>query len=91
MFKLNIESTKDITELHINFADGTSTVVENGKSGISNEHQAKQADNVDSLTSGDYNLSDYDTPQVSSVPVEKPSIPDVNDVKVSQELQNLNI
>lgn len=29
MFKLNIECSKDIDELHINFSDGTSAVVEN--------------------------------------------------------------
>ena len=29
MFKLNIESSKDITELHINFADGTCTTIGN--------------------------------------------------------------
>lgn len=28
MFKLNIECSKDISELHINFTDGTSAVVE---------------------------------------------------------------
>ena len=31
MFKLNIECTKDISELHINFTDGTSAVVESGE------------------------------------------------------------
>jgi hypothetical protein len=31
MFKLNIECTRDIDELHINFSDGTSTIVDRNK------------------------------------------------------------
>jgi len=50
MFKLNIECSKDIQELHINFADGTSSElgVNNEQKGGSDNETEKTFDNVNS-------------------------------------------
>jgi hypothetical protein len=44
MFKLNIECTKDISFLKINFADGTSTVIEDNPSASSLSKETKKKD-----------------------------------------------
>ncbi len=44
MFKLNIECTKDISFLKINFADGTSTVIEDKPSASSLPKETKKKD-----------------------------------------------
>ena len=102
MFKLLIECSKDIDELHINFSDGTSTAVE--KSDKKNQKESEPAEPVDSKKNekvikdnkeprkklDSYLDTDVDY-SISQEVVEKPSIPDVErPPKVSDELQNFN-
>ena len=102
MFKLLIECSKDIDELHINFSDGTSTVVE--KPDKKNQKGSEPAEPVDSKKSekvikdnkeprkklDSYLDTDVDY-SISQETIEKPSIPDIErPPKVSDELQNFN-
>lgn len=105
MFKLNIECTKDISELHINFTDGTSAVVENTSpmspmSKAKSEKAEKSRKNLIQKPKDDENfnvdpresLYDYDenVPEVSKEVVKLPEIPEPHrDVKVAKELHNL--
>lgn len=91
MFKLNIECTKDIDELHINFSDGTATTVSkpvkntkiHSKSSASSIKQSNKRDILDT----DINFE--------SVSQEIVSLPDIGiterAVNVAEELQNLDI
>lgn len=101
MFKLNIECTKDISELHINFTDGTTAVVENTPKinapspKKSPRPRAKSEVDLDEVKNYDPRFKDYDyedpVPVVSKERVKLPEIPDIKrDVKVAEELQNLD-
>lgn len=104
MFKLNIECTKDISELHINFTDGTSAVVEGPKTDKTEETK-KTAPAVKPKKVKDSNgetfrrdpredMYDYDdtvTDVISKEVVKLPEIPEKNRaVKVASELHNLD-
>ena len=85
MFKLNIECTKDISFLKINFTDGTNTVVENK----SPKETKKGSKNYMDSTLPTDDKFDYTS---SSQNVKLPDLPDIKrPVKVADELQNLNI
>lgn len=99
MFKLNIESTKDINELHITFADGTSVVTSSGSSAmvsaprVPREPKQAQAEKQQSPVRQEKMLdTDADFGNVSQDVV---SLPEINrsarPVKVAAELQNLDI
>ena len=105
MFKLLIECSKDIDELHINFSDGTSTVVE--KSDKKNQKGSEPVESVEPVNSkkSEKIIKDNKEPRkkldsyldtdvdysISQEVVEKPSIPDIErPPKVSDELQNFN-
>ena len=102
MFKLLIECSKDIDELHINFSDGTSTVVE--KPDKKNQKESESVESIDSKKS-EKTIKDNKEPRkkldsyldtdvdysISQEVDEKPSIPDIKrPPKVSDELQNFN-
>lgn len=91
MFKLNIECTKDISELHINFTDGTSAVVEKPSTPVAKSPKPK----VEKQERVDPRFRDFDEEPVQAVSNERiklPEIPEVKrDVKVASELQNLDI
>lgn len=98
MFKLNIECTKDISELHINFTDGTSAVVEGPKKEVSplpkSPKPKKEKVDVPEESFVDPRFNDYDYEEpvpVSRERVKLPEIPDVKrEVKVAEELHNLD-
>jgi len=46
MFKLNIECTKDIDELHINFSDGSSVVTTGGDNSNSNRNKTREETSI---------------------------------------------
>lgn len=90
MFKLLIECSKDIDELHINFSDGTSSVIEKP-----DKKTEKVKDTYKEIKEPRKKLDSYlDTDidySISQEIVEKPSIPDIErPPKVSDELQNFN-
>ena len=91
MFKLNIESSRDIDELHINFSDGTSTI-------IPKKRQVSKS--VDSEVKEKSNPGRKDQVLDTSVdygPVSQEivSLPEIEtsdrSVSVAPELQNLDI
>lgn len=105
MFKLNIECSKDISELHINFTDGTCSTV--GTPNIPKKQKEfneikeikekpkkeksvlKAEEFIDSEDISDW--GDYSTPVVSEkVELPKIEIPE-RAVKVDSNLQNLEI
>lgn len=97
-FRLLIECTKDIDELHINFSDGTSSVVskdnkpkqeksENNES-IKNS-KPKEKEHRKSLDT--YLDTEDDITPIKSEKIELPVIPDKQSFKVADELQNLDI
>jgi len=98
-FKLLIECTKDIDELSINFTDGTS-VVKESKTTKPTEPTEEEHTHVHHETPND-NLTVHEpdnnwfeeTPDADSTKVTLPKIePAVReDVKIAQELQNLDI
>lgn len=99
-FRLLIECSKDIDELHINFSDGTSSVVEKPKqiekhkttkeskeSKESKEHKEPKEPRKALDTYLDTE-EDYSTQQEI---IKKPEIAELNrPAKVSDELQNLD-
>lgn len=93
MFKLSIECTKDISELHINFTDGTSAMVENTPKSRNipqalkkdaNPTERKNFAPIKPLVNDEINLKQ-----------EKVHLPDIETrsrpVKVAEELQNLDL
>lgn len=93
MFKLLIECSKDIDELHINFSDGTSTVVE--KPDKPKEIKEPKVQKIDTIKEPRKKLEQYlNTDEDFTTKheiIEKPIIPDTNrPPKVSDELQNLD-
>ena len=101
-FKLLIECSKDIDELHINFSDGTSSVV--SKEPKENKTEKIQKENKESnepskpkepILSKRKNLEEYldtDTDfSINQEVIEKPVIQDlIRPPKVTDELQNLD-
>jgi len=99
MFTLNIECSRDIDELHINFVDGTSSIVSREK----NEKSLKKNDTSDKKDSPQKKAPreifqrddelDLDMEfNITQDIIEKPVIPDaLRDVLVSNEIQNLEI
>lgn len=98
MFKLSIECSKDISELHINFVDGTSAVVENTPDTKNSTIPNALKKNTPKVTRNDKPLTPFDmtesqnTNQVSQEKVKLPDIQPISrPVKVADELQNLDI
>lgn len=97
MFKLSIECTKDISELHINFTDGTSAIVEQpDKPSSKNIPKALKKNTSERPLNPLKPLSEFD--DVSDVPTvqqSKVKLPDIEarsrPVKVAEELQNLDL
>lgn len=96
-FRLLIECSKDIDELHINFSDGTSSVVENPKQ-IEKPKTTKESKDYKepkepkeprkALDTYLDTEEDYSTQQEI---IKKPEIAELNrPAKVSDELQNLD-
>lgn len=100
VFKLSIECSKDISELHINFADGTSAVVENTPSETPETPEKnstipnalkKNTPKV-SRTTKPFTPIDMSETQVNQDKVKLPDIQPISrPVKVADELQNLDI
>lgn len=97
VFKLSIECSKDISEIHINFSDGTSAVVENAPSEtpekISTVPNAlkKNAPKVSRINKP-FTPIDMSETQVNQDKVKLPDIQPISrPVKVADELQNLDI
>lgn len=103
MFKLSIECSKDISELHINFTDGTSAVVENTPSKTPETPEKnstipnalkKNAPKVSRTTKPftPIDMSEMTETQVNQDKVKLPDIQPISrPVKVADELQNLDI
>lgn len=95
-FKLLIECSKDIDELHINFSDGTSSVV--SKEPKENKTEKIQKENKESkepILPKRKNLEEYldtDTDfSINQEVIEKPVIQDlIRPPKITDELQNLD-
>lgn len=94
MFKLNIECTKDIDFLKINFADGTSSVIsspEKVKQNKPEKHDVPKETKVEKKS--DYLPVDGDSNYMykSNEKVKLPEIKETNrPIKVASELQNLD-
>jgi len=101
-FELNIKSSKDITSLSINFADGTSTVTSSNK--VEKIHkEPKNNSDVIKDDHNDHNTkktrgrkeqfldTEADYSSLSQEVVQLPKIDVINrPVKVAEELQNLD-
>lgn len=101
MFKLNIECTKDIDELHINFSDGSTTVVSNAsrdseKCKSTKQQPEKQKEVVQQvkeskLTKEQFLDTDTDFGDISQEVIKPPKIESSDrPVKVAEELQNFD-
>lgn len=101
MFKLNIECTKDIHELHINFADGTSVVTSPRNNDMASTprvpRESKPKENSTSTpkpTGRREEFLDLDA-DFGGVSQDVVSLPQINrsdrPVNVASELQNLDI
>lgn len=102
MFKLSIECSKDISELRINFSDGTSAVVENSPE---QTNQTKKSTIPNALKKNTSKVSRDNKPFTPIIPIdmsesqninqEMVKLPDIQPisrpVKVADELQNLDI
>ena len=107
MFKLNIECTKDINELHINFADGTSVITSASNHGMAGNKATRSSSTTPEVHKGTSNETgstgrshrketfldtDASFGGISQDIVELPKIETVErPVKVATELQNLDI
>lgn len=97
MFKLSIECTKDISELHINFTDGTSAIVEQPNKPISKGiPKALKKNTSDRPLNPLKPLSEFDDVSTTSeINQSKVKLPDIETharpVKVAEELQNLDL
>jgi hypothetical protein len=97
MFKLNIECTKDINELHINFADGTSVISSSKHNDMASTprvpRESKPKESTPRPTGRREELLDLDADfgGVSQDVVKPPDIQmQQRPVKVATELQNLD-
>jgi hypothetical protein len=100
-FRLLIECTKDIDELHINFSDGTSSVV--SKDNKPKQEKSEKSENNESTKNSKYKEKEFRRPldtyldteddiaPIKSEKIELPVIPDKQSFKVADELQNLDI
>lgn len=95
MFRLNIECSKDIDEIHINFSDGSSSVTtkpskvqtEEKVNAVNETPKSKSQLRKDALLDTDAEFGN-----VSQEVVKLPEINmDSRPVKVASELQNLDI
>ncbi len=100
MFKLNIECTKDINELHITFADGSCVVSSNSNNAIPSqtrvprEPKPQKEQEVNERQKGREEFLDLDADfgHVSQDVVKPPDIQRADrPIKVASELQNLDI
>lgn len=94
MFELHITCTKDIDKLHIDFSDGTSIIKESQtptRNNTNKKHSTKERENDIINETNETDWSEYQGKRnlVSQEIVEKPQIPDRNDVKVDDMLQGL--
>lgn len=94
MFKLNIECTKDINELHINFSDGTSVVTSNSSHSVASTTRVPREQKQEKHTTikSEKTLdTDVDFGNISQDVVTPPDIKmQERPVKVATELQNLD-
>lgn len=97
MFKLNIECTKDIHELHINFADGTSVVTSPRDNSVAStsrvprEPKPEKQERSAPVRHEKMLDTDADFGGVSQDVVKPPNIQvQERPVKVATELQNLD-
>lgn len=92
MFKLNIECTKDIDELHINFSDGTVTSVTNPEKNVEEKvHTKVEQPTAAPQQKGDFLDIDTDFGGVSQEVIRPPEISrEDKPVKVADELQNFD-
>jgi hypothetical protein len=95
MFKLNIESTKDINELHITFSDGTNVISTVGNlDRVSTPRVPVHEKPTTRTQKTQEKFLDTDT-DFGSVSQEVVQLPEINrtdrPVKVASELQNLDI
>lgn len=82
-FELHITCSKDIEELHINFADGSSIV----KSVNTNKSEPVKKPN-----NSKYLPTDEEDSEINQEVITPPEVPDKhNDIKVAPELQELDI
>jgi hypothetical protein len=97
MFKLNIESTKDIHELHITFADGSHVISTNSSNRVASQQRDKVREVVEEPQKATRKPEafldlDADFGGVSQEIVKPPDIhAKERPVKVASELQNLDI
>lgn len=93
MFKLLIECTKDISEISINFTDGTSVVKSSEPETIKPKPEKPKKPNFSEARRELLDLGDSSNiPNVKSSRVLKPEIANHDrQVKVATELQNLDI
>ena len=93
-FELHITCSRDIDELHINFSDGTSSVVENpDKPKVSKElEKVKEPKELkEPRKSLDTYLDTEEDYSAQQEIIKKPEIAELNrPAKVSDELQNLD-
>ena len=87
MFKLNVECTKDIDELHINFSDGSSAVSTNiGGNKIKSEVQPIKASGKEQFLDLDADFGGISQEVVSPPQIDR----EERGVKVAEELQNFD-
>ena len=95
MFKLNIESTKDINELHITFSDGSSVVSTVSNNNLVSSPRVpvhEKPRDKPQKTQEQFLDTDADFGGVSQDVVKLPEINRTDrPVKVASELQNLDI
>lgn len=78
-FELSIKCSKDISELHINFTDGTCSTIGTPEKAKNNQEACF------------INTDETETTHKNEI-IELPEIPDRDDtIKVAEELQNLDI
>ena len=95
MFRLNIECSKDIDEIHINFSDGTSVVksggTEQGQNTRCEDRPGNQRNTQESKRTDGFLDLDTEFGGVSQEVVRPPEITrEEKPVKVADELQNFD-
>lgn len=99
-FELHITCSKDIDELHINFSDGTSSVVSKND----NDYQKPKEKQTEKYTKtkpkeekevrkplDSYLDTSDEIHEINKEKIELPVIPDKTTVKIASELQNFDI
>jgi hypothetical protein len=91
MFRLNIECSKDIDELHINFSDGSSVVTTKPSNDVQPETAPVTETHQETRRKGQDLDLDMEFGEVSQEVIKPPEIESVQrEVKVAQELQNFD-